>query len=106
MGMTFNRTYECTDCGYVFNGLSGMQDHGGEFNMHFISPMICEKCGNMKNVVSGYDIDQSLSLCENCGIEMKIMDEDVTYECPDCHKQTLKCVNTDSVYSTGTIYIY
>lgn len=104
MGMTFHRTFECSECGYVFNGLSGIQDHGDKF--HHISPMICKKCGNMKNVVTGYDIDDKASICENCGVKMEYMEEDVVYECPECHKMTLKCVNTDSVYSSGTIYIY
>ena len=110
MGMTFNQTYECTDCGYVFKGLSGMQDHGNEpydFKFHDISPMICPKCKTMKNVVTGFDIDDRVTLCENCGIEMEHMEEDVIYECPQCHKKTLKCVNTESVYASGnTIYIY
>ena len=107
MGMTFHRTFECSECGYVFNGLSGMQDHGDMFKFHFISPMICKKCGNIKNVVTGYDIDKKVTVCQNCNVEMETMEEDIVYECPHCHKQSLKCVNTQDVYSSGnTIYIY
>jgi len=105
MGMTFFQTYECEECGYVFEGLSGIQDHGGMFNMHSISPMLCSKCGNIKNIVSGADIEDT-SICENCGMKMKNMEENVVYECPKCHKKTLKCVNTDSVYSKNKIYLY
>lgn len=108
MGMTFHQTYECTECGYIFNGLRGIEDHGDKFYMHHrISPMICPKCNNMKNIVSGYDIQEDNSICENCNTQMKYMEKEEIYSCPQCHKRTLKCVNTDDVYSSGdTIYIY
>lgn len=106
MGYTFNQTYECSDCGYVFNGLSGFQEHGDRLeDEHHIAPKICKKCGNMVNVVTvGFDKDNAV--CQNCGSELELMKEDIIYECPQCHKKTLKCVNTDSVYSSGNIYIY
>ena len=106
MGMTFYRIYECSECGYVFEGLSGMQDYGDMFEIRFISPMICKKCGNIENVVTGFGIDSDVTNCEKCGVKMESMEEDVVYECPKCHKKSLKCVNKDSVYSKGTIFLY
>lgn len=106
MSYTWHQTYECGECGYVFNGLNGFQDHGeGIMHEHHIQPKICKKCGSVKNVVSTLDTGD-LSVCDNCGIKMESMDKDVIYECPQCHNKSLKCVNTESVYQSKTIYIY
>lgn len=105
MGMTFFQIYECKDCGYVFEGLSGIQGFERK-TMRHISPCICNSCGNMKNVVHGYSVSKDAFICEKCNSQVEFMDKKVVYECPKCHKKSLKCVDEDSVYSKNQIYIY
>ena len=119
MGTVCDVVWECSNCGFRYEGKNGVVEVGpiDAQIIRTISTMYCPNCGKIKDITSSLPDIRNLgkfsktdweywkkqddsTCCENCQTKLEYLWNDKPNICPKCGKKEFTCIKEELSYWT------